>query len=159
MDTIVILERLNLPSDRTYKFVMRLPVPAGTEAMYANPDVVSAYLFAPDIDNDQLRAGLFVERIGIAELPAAKVIQDAFDATDPGNIALFQKQLAKDQNAVMPQSRPKIMQDTTDADVQALMQKIYNDELARFLATAVDLNAPHMDKYGVSFDGASWSSK
>lgn len=66
---IIILERVNEPSDYSFKYVFWLDVPLTRQTMYANPDAVSMYKDATVAEIDTIRNGTIYEFSGEAFYP------------------------------------------------------------------------------------------
>lgn len=80
---IIILERLNEPSDLSFRFVMWATVPAARVSGYANASATSAFTGATQAELDALKAGQVVELVDQAFFPAGTglgVIQAALIA-------------------------------------------------------------------------------
>jgi hypothetical protein len=60
---IIILERVNAPSDLAYRYVLWADVPAARQRFYADPNAQSAYLDATADDLAALRSGAVVEKV------------------------------------------------------------------------------------------------
>ncbi len=63
---IIILERLNEPSDMNFRYVLWATVPAARVSAYANAAAVSAFKGASAGELTALQTGSVVERVGIA---------------------------------------------------------------------------------------------
>jgi hypothetical protein len=60
---IIILDRVNLPSDQDYRVAFWLDVPAARQPFYANAAAASAVTGATQAEVDALKSGAVVERI------------------------------------------------------------------------------------------------
>jgi hypothetical protein len=60
---IIILDRVNLPSDQDFRIAFWLDVPAARQPFYANPAAVSAVIGATTDEISAIRSGAVVEEI------------------------------------------------------------------------------------------------
>lgn len=60
---IIILDRVNLPSDQDFRVVFWLDVPASRQAFYAKADATSEFVGATPEELAALRSGAVVERV------------------------------------------------------------------------------------------------
>jgi FAD/FMN-containing dehydrogenase len=60
---IIILDRMNLPSDQDFRIAFWLDVPAARQQFYANSEAVSAVIGATSEELDAIKAGVVVEEI------------------------------------------------------------------------------------------------
>lgn len=63
---IIILERLNEPSDMNFRYVLWATVPPTRVSAYADATAISAFKGATQAEIDALKAGSVVERMGLA---------------------------------------------------------------------------------------------
>lgn len=61
---IVILERINEPSDLAFQFVLWADVPVARQARYADPNATSAYAEATAAEIDAIKTGAVAEQLG-----------------------------------------------------------------------------------------------
>lgn len=61
---IVILDRINEPSDMAFRFVLWADVPAARQPFYANAAATSAYADATAPELDAIRTGSVAEQVG-----------------------------------------------------------------------------------------------
>jgi hypothetical protein len=66
---IIILDRVNEPSDMNFRYVMWAAVPTGRNVAYANPDATSAYKGADATELAAIQDGSVVERQELASFP------------------------------------------------------------------------------------------
>ena len=59
---IIILDRVNAPSDLAYRYVLWADVPAARQRFFADPNATSAYIDASADDLAALRSGAVVEK-------------------------------------------------------------------------------------------------
>lgn len=60
---IIILERVNMPSDQDFRVAFWIDVPASRQAFYANPAAVSVVKDATQAELDAIKAGAVVEEV------------------------------------------------------------------------------------------------
>lgn len=70
MKKIIILERLNEPSDNSFRYLMWATVPASRIGAYANATATSAYKGAVAAEITAIQTGNVVEKIDTANYPA-----------------------------------------------------------------------------------------
>ncbi len=63
MAKIIILERVNPPSDLAYRYVLWADVPAARQRFHADPNKTSAYIDATTEDLATLRSGAVAEKV------------------------------------------------------------------------------------------------
>lgn len=66
---IIILERLNEPSDMCFRYALWATVPVARVSAYANPTATSAYIGATQPEIDAIRAGQIVEQVAQFQAP------------------------------------------------------------------------------------------
>lgn len=71
---IIILERLDEPSDNSYRYVLWATVPAARVSAYADPAATSAYKDATAPELAAIQAGQIVERASSFSAPAGTTI-------------------------------------------------------------------------------------
>lgn len=71
---IIILERVNQPSDQDFRYVMWATVPATRKQYYVNPNFVSQYKDITAEELAALRDGSIVEQVGIIPRPTGTTI-------------------------------------------------------------------------------------
>lgn len=71
---IIILDRVDEPSDNSFRYVLWAVVPAARVSAYASATAVSAWRDISALELADLRAGLFTERTDVAHVPAGTTI-------------------------------------------------------------------------------------
>jgi len=71
---IIILDRVDEPSDNSFRYALWAVVPVARVSAYANDALTSAWrdISAPELAD--LRAGVFTERVDVAHVPAGATI-------------------------------------------------------------------------------------
>lgn len=67
---IIFLERLNEPSDMTFRYALWATVPAARVSAYANANATSAFKNASAPELAAIQAGQVVEKVDVLEAPA-----------------------------------------------------------------------------------------
>ena len=71
---IIILDRLDLPSDNSFRYALWAAVPVSRQSFYANATAVSAWSGASTAENTAIQAGQIVEKVDHFSAPAGTTI-------------------------------------------------------------------------------------
>ena len=132
---IIILNRLNEPSDMTFRYAMWAVVPAARVSAYANATATSAYSGATAAELLAIQNGQVTERVVVWQATAAVPIATIQAATAAVPIATIQAALVA----------------VPIATIQAAL-------VAEFAKFQAEINARNpTGRFGTFWDGATWT--
>lgn len=94
---IIVLDRVNIPSDFSFRYAMWAAVPAARQSFYANAAATSAWNGAAAGEITALQNGSVVERVAVAEFPAGTGVP-AIKAALQAAFTAFQNRITNDNS-------------------------------------------------------------